>query len=82
MARAYKTKGEAKGLRGLRICEFDVNQLRDRGCQFFDLTNVADQDKYLGRAVLARNFARASKEVVFKCDQAVPCTVIDPSAQG
>ena len=82
VVRAYKTQGEAKSLIGLRICEFDVNQLRNRGCRFFDLTDVANQDKYLGSAVLARNFARASKEVVLKCDQAVPCTVIDPPSRG
>ena len=76
VARRYKTRGEADGLTGLRICEFDVNRLRQLNCLFFDLTEKANRERYLGSAVLAKNFARASEEVIVQCDVPIPCQVV------
>ena len=77
VARRYKQRGEDKGLTGLRICEFDVNDVVESACQIFDLTEAANRDRYLGRAVMAKNFARASQEVLLVCPFPVRCTVIE-----
>lgn len=77
VARNYKQKGEDKGLTGLRICEFDVNYLVERACQLFDLTEEANRNLYLGRARMAKNFAKASQEVLLICPFPVECTVIE-----
>ena len=76
-SRRYKAKGEAKGLTGLRICEIDVNQLRTK-CWIFDLTVEEYRRNFLGRAVMATNFAIASEEVLLQCNAPISCTVIDP----
>ena len=78
VSRSFKLKGEAKGLTDLRICEFDVNRLRQLDCIFVDLTDMAMRDFLLGNAFRARNFARAYEEVLLQCPDPVPCTVIDP----
>ena len=64
MARSYKAKGEARGLNGLRSLEFNVNQLRGRGCLLIDLTAKVNRDIYLGTAVMTKSYVQASQEVL------------------
>lgn len=71
VAREYQSRK-----RGLRICQFDVNVLRQHQCDFFDLTTEEGRNLYLGDAVMAKNFAGKSEEVVLFCHVPVPCNVI------
>ena len=77
VAREYRNKAQEQGQAGLRIAEFDTNALQQQGCQFFDLTTDAGRDAHLGRAVMAKNFARKSQEIVLKCDSPISGTVIE-----
>ena len=74
----YKAKGEEKGLTGLRIAEIDLDDLPET-CKLetVDLTTEENRDKYLGNAV-CKNFAKASCEVLLKCNVPIPCHVVDP----
>ena len=76
VARRYRNRAQAQGQTGLRIIEFDTNAIR-RNCQFFDLTTEAGRNRYLGNAVMAKNFARASQEVVLKCNRPISGRVIE-----
>lgn len=77
VSRKYKTKGEERGRTGLRICEFDVNLLRQRDCIFVDLTDEELRNTLL-KNWRAKNFARAYAEVLIQCPEPVPCRVVDP----
>lgn len=74
----YKEQGERKNLTGLRIAEIDLDNLPEN-CkpEIIDLTSEENRKKYLGNAV-CKNFAKASREVLLKCDVPIPCKVIDP----
>ena len=77
----YKKKDEGKGLKGLRICKIDLDNLPE-SCRsgIKDLTSEENRDKYLGKAV-CKNFAKKSNEVLLQCDKPIPCKVIDPPKQ-
>ena len=74
----YKAKGEEKGLTGLRIAEIYLGYL-PATCklEIVDLTTEENRYKYLGNAV-CKNFAKASCEVLLKCNVPIPCHVVDP----
>ena len=74
----YKAKGEEKGLTGLRIAEIYLDYL-PATCklEIVDLTTEENRYKYLGNAV-CKNFAKASCEVLLKCNVPIPCHVVDP----
>lgn len=81
VAKYYKSVGEKKGLTGLRIAEINLDNLPERcTLEIVDLTTEENRDEYLGNAV-CKNFAKASCEVLLKCDVPIPCTVIDPSEE-
>ena len=42
-----------------------------------DLTTVAGRNQHLKKAVMAKNFAKASQEVLLKSDTPLECTVIE-----
>ena len=69
VAKRYRDKFQAKNNVKLRIGEFDTNELRRQGVQMIDLTTEAGRNQHLGRAVMAKNFAKASQEVVLKSAQ-------------
>ena len=74
----YKAKGEEKGLTGLRIAEIDLDDLPETcKLEIVDLTTEENRDKYIGNAV-CKNFAKASCEVLLKCNVPIPCHVVDP----
>ena len=77
VARRYRDRFQAQRNVTLRIGEFDTNQLRGQRCQMIDLTTEAGRNQHLGRAVMAKNFAKASQEVVLKCDTPLRCRVIE-----
>ena len=77
-AQHYKVKAEGKGLTGLRIAEIDLYALPVYcKLEIVDLTTEENRDKYLGNAV-CKNFAKASCEVLLKCNVPIPCHVVDP----
>ena len=45
------------------------------------LTVDENRDTYLGSAVLAKSYARASQEVFVQRNSPIKCTVIDPPSQ-
>ena len=77
VALRYKAKGEEKGLTGLRIAEIDLEDLPETcKLEIVDLTTEENRDKYLGNAV-CKNFAKASCEVLLKCNVPIPCHVVE-----
>lgn len=73
----YKAKGEEKGLTGLRIAKIDLDDLPETyKLEIVDLTTEENRDKYLGNAV-CKNFAKASCEVLLKCNVPIPCHVVE-----
>ena len=77
VALRYKAKGEEKGLTGLRIAEIDLDDLPETcKLEIVDLTTEENRDKYLGDAV-CKNFAKASCEVLLKCNVPIPCHVVE-----
>ncbi|XP_068741737.1 uncharacterized protein [Montipora capricornis] len=76
VAEHYKAVKEKQGLTGLRIAEIDLDAL-PKSCplDIVDLTSKENRDKYLGNAV-CKNFAKASWEVLLKCDVPIPCHFI------
>ena len=81
VAKHYKAVGEKKGLTRLRIAEVQLDNL-PKHCrlEIVDLTSDENRDHYLGKAV-CKNFAKASCEVLLKCDVPIPCEVIDPTEE-
>lgn len=81
VAKHYKAVGEKKGLTRLRIAEVQLDNL-PKHCrlEIVDLTSEENRDHYLGKAV-CKNFAKASCEVLLKCDVPIPCEVIDPTEE-
>ena len=77
VARRYRDRFQSQNNVRLRIGEFDTNQLRRQGVQMIDLTTEAGRNQHLGRAVMAKNFAKASQEVVLKSDTPLQCRVIE-----
>ena len=78
VAQHYKALGEKKGLTDLRIAEIDLDALpKSCALETVDLTSEENRHKYLGNAV-CKNFAKASCEVLLKCDVPIPCHVIEP----
>ena len=74
----YKAKDEGNGVKGLRIAEIDLDDLPETcKLEIVNLTTAENRDKYLGNAV-CKNFAKASCEVLLKCDEPIPCRVVDP----
>ena len=77
VAQLYKAKGEEKGLTGLRIAEIYLYDLPETcKLEIVDLTTEENRDKYLGNAV-CKNFAKASCEVLLKCNVPIPCHVVE-----
>ena len=77
VALRYKAKGEEKGLTELRIAEIDLDDLPETcKLEIVDLTTEENRDKYLGNAV-CKNFAKASCEVLLKCNVPIPCHVVE-----
>ena len=74
VAEYYKKKGEEKGLTGLRIGMIEVDKLPPT-CQIIDLTNEENRDQYLRNAV-CKVYATRSAEVLLRCSEPIPCTVI------
>ena len=64
-------QAQAQGQTGLRIAEFDTNALRQQGSEFFDLTTDEGREEHLRTAVMAKNFARTSQEIVLKSNQPI-----------
>ena len=73
-----RQKERKKGLTGLRIAEIYLDDLPET-CKLekVDLTTEENRYKYLGNAV-CKNFAKASCEVLLKCNVPIPCHVVDP----
>lgn len=81
VAKYYKARGEEKGRTGLRIAEIQLDKLPEHcRLEIVDLTTNANRNRYLDNR-RAKNFARASCEVLLKCDVPIPCKVIDPTEE-
>lgn len=76
-SRLYKKLAESKGGPDLRICEFVIAAVA-RKCTIYDLTDENVLNMYLGKAVMAKNFARKYEEVLLECTgRPISCTVVE-----
>ena len=70
IARKWQSKN-----RNLRIVSVSRNSINNAGCKVYDLNVKAVTDRYL-KSWKAKNYARASCEVVLQCSRALHCNYV------
>ena len=67
----------AKAPPGARIVKVELARIPPSpDCKTYDLTVPMNRQRFLGNAVLAKNFAASDCEVLLWCKSRVPCTTI------